>query len=89
MEVGDIVEGENLREETDPVRGLTQGIIVDAITFGVKYGWKTRSDDEWSIRVEAYRQTGTVPSSQIIGSQASRDNYPDLNAIIVQVGYRF
>ena len=61
----------------------------DAITVGLKYGWRTRSDDEWSIRLEAYRQTGTVPSSQVIGNQASRDNYPDLNAIIVQVGYRF
>jgi hypothetical protein len=61
----------------------------DAITAGLKYGWRTRNDNEMSIRVEAYRQTGTVPSSQIIGNQASRDNYPDLNAVIVQFGYRF
>ena len=61
----------------------------DAITAGVKYGWRTRNDNEMSLRVEAYRQTGTVPGSQIIGNQASRDNYPDLNAVIVQFGYRF
>ena len=61
----------------------------DAITAGLKYGWRTRNDNEMSVRVEAYRQSGTVPSSQIIGNQAARDNYPDLNAVIVQVGYRF
>ena len=61
----------------------------DAITAGVKYGWRTRNDNEMSLRVEAYRQTGTVPSGQLIGNQASRDNYPDLNAVIVQFGYRF
>ncbi len=32
VEFVDIIEGENLREETDPVTGLTQRIIVDAIT---------------------------------------------------------
>ncbi len=32
IEFVDIVEGENLREETDPVTGLSQRIIVDAIT---------------------------------------------------------
>jgi len=61
----------------------------DAITLGMKYGWKTRDDNEMSVRVEGYRQTGSIPGSQIIGSQATRDNYPDLNAIIVQFGYRF
>ena len=61
----------------------------DAITVGLKYGWRTRNDNEMSVRLEAYRQEGTVPSNQIIGNQAGRDNYPDLNAVIVQVGYRF
>lgn len=61
----------------------------DAITAGLKYGWRTRNDNEMSVRLEAYRQTGSVPSSQLTGNQAGRDNYPDLNAIILQVGYRF
>ncbi len=61
----------------------------DAITLGIKYGWKTRNDNEMSVRVEGYRQTGSIPGNQIIGNQATRDNYPDLNAIIVQLGYRF
>jgi hypothetical protein len=30
-----------------------------------------------------------VPSNQIIGNQARREQYPDLNAVIVQFGYKF
>ena len=61
----------------------------DAITAGLKFGWKTRNDHDMSLRVEWYTQSGTVPGEQLIGSQASRDNYPDLNALIVQFSYRF
>jgi len=61
----------------------------DAITVGVKYGWKTRNENDMSLRVELYQQSGSVPSDQIIGNQAGRDNYPDLNALIVQFSYRF
>lgn len=61
----------------------------DGITAGLKFGWKTRNDNDMSIRIEWYQQTGTVPSAQLIGSQSSRDNYPDLNALIVQFSYRF
>jgi hypothetical protein len=61
----------------------------DAITAGLKYGWTTRNDNEMSVRVEWYTQSGTVPAGQLIGNQAARDNYPDLNALIVQFSYRF
>jgi len=61
----------------------------DAITAGLKFGWKTRNDNDMSIRVEWYTQSGTVPTAQLIGNQAARDNYPDLNALIVQFSYRF
>lgn len=61
----------------------------DAITAGLKYGWKTRSGNDMSVRVEWYQQSGSIPSTQIIGNQAGRDNYPDLNALIVQFSYRF
>ena len=61
----------------------------DGITAGVKYGWKTPNGNDMSVRAEWYQQSGTVPSGQIIGNQASRDNYPDLNAVILQFSYRF
>ena len=61
----------------------------DAVTAGLKYGWKTRNDNDMSVRVEWYTQSGTVPLEQVIGNQAGRDNYPDLNALIVQFSYQF
>ena len=61
----------------------------DAVTAGFKYGWKTRSGNDMSVRLEWYTQSGKVPGDQLIGNQALRDNYPDLNAIIVQFSYRF
>ena len=61
----------------------------DAITAGLKYGWKTRNQNDVSVRVEWYQQMGSIPAGQLIGNQAMRDNYPDLNAVIVQFSYRF
>ena len=61
----------------------------DALTAGLKFGWKTRNDNDMSVRVEWYTQSGTIPEGQLIGSQADRDNYPDLNALIVQFSYHF
>ncbi len=61
----------------------------DAITFGVKYGWKTESGNEWNARLEMYSADGSVPADLLIGNQGSRDIYPDLDAIIFQLGYRF
>ena len=61
----------------------------DAITAGLKYGWKTGGGNDMSVRLELYQQSGNVSTSQLIGNQAGRDSYPDLNAIIFQYGYRF
>ena len=61
----------------------------DAFTLGLKYGSKTRSGNEWSARVEYYNQSGAVPSNQIIGNQSSREQYPDLSALILQFSYQF
>ena len=61
----------------------------DAITAGVKFGRRTSAGNEWSARVEYYLQSGQIPPEQIIGNQASREQYPDLSAVIVQFGYRF
>jgi len=61
----------------------------DAITFGLKYGWKTESGNEWNARLEMYSADGSVPGNLLIGNQAGREIYPDLDAIIFQVGYRF
>lgn len=61
----------------------------DAITIGLKYGWKTASDNDMSVRLEYYTHDGDIPPEQIIGNQADRELYPDLDAIIAQFSYRF
>ena len=61
----------------------------DGVTVGLKYGWKTRNDNDMAVRVEWYTQSGEIPSGQLIGNQAGRDNFPDLNALIVQFSYQF
>lgn len=61
----------------------------DAITTGLKYGWKTASGSEMSVRLEYYRQQGDVPAGQVIGNQNQREIYPDLEALIFNFSYRF
>lgn len=61
----------------------------DAITAGLKYGWKTDGGSDVSVRLEYYMQDGDIPSAQLIGNQTGRDLYPDLDAVILQLSYRF
>jgi len=81
-----LVDGQPLPEFASADARLAD---LDGITLGLKYGHKTGSGNEWSARVELYQQTGSVPSDQIIGNQAGRDQFPDLNAVIAQFSYRF
>lgn len=61
----------------------------DALTAGLKYGWMTSGGNEWNLRLEWYMQRGELDESQLIGNQPGMVEYPDLDAIIFQVGYRF
>jgi len=61
----------------------------DAVTAGLKYGWKTRGGAEMSVRAELYQQRGTIPGGLLIGNQVGTETYPDLDAIIVQFSYHF
>lgn len=61
----------------------------DALTAGLKFGWKTGGGNDMSIRLEAYQQRGSIPAGQLIGNQVGVVSYPDLDAIIAQFSYRF
>ncbi len=61
----------------------------DAFTVGAKVGGKRTSGNQWSVRLEYYSQQGNIPGDQIIGNQANRVQYPDLDAIIAQFSYKF
>jgi hypothetical protein len=60
----------------------------DGITFGVKYGMETRRG-EWSARLEWYQQTGSPDPAARVGVLSGLDLYPELNAMIAQVSYKF
>lgn len=63
----------------------------DAYTVGLKYGRTLASGNEWSARLEAYRQSGKaagVPEQAAAG--LSKFNLePDLSAAMLTLGYRF
>lgn len=81
-----LVDGEPLPETASADYRLGD---FDAITAGLKYGWKTGGGNDMSVRLEWYQQSSNVNSSQLIGNQVNQDNVPDLNAIILQFGYSF
>ena len=55
-------------------------------TFGVKFGHKFNNGNEASARVEWYNQDG---DAKLTGVSNSADVFPELDAIIFQVSYRF
>lgn len=61
----------------------------DAVTAGMKYGWRTGNGHDLSLRLEYYRQDGDVPADQLIGSQDSSALYPGLDAIFFNFSYGF
>lgn len=61
----------------------------DAITTGIKVGWQTRGGNDVGIRLELYQQRGDVPANLLTGTQSAADVFPDLDAVIAQVSYRF
>jgi hypothetical protein len=60
---------------------------LDAITLGLKYGLPLGGGQEWSARFEYYSQSGTSPPA--FGSLSQLDLVPSLDALILQIGYRF
>ena len=61
----------------------------DAITLGVRVDWTTESGKPWNARLEYNSADGSVPSNLLIGKQTDREIYPDLDAVIFQLGYKF
>lgn len=61
----------------------------DAVTAGLKFGFKMRGDHDASVRLELYQQRGTISSAQLVGNQVGQVAYPDLDAVIAQFSYSF
>ena len=52
----------------------------------MKYGMKLKSGSEMSARLEWYNQSG---DSDLIGVAQRTNVFPDLDAVILQLSYRF
>ena len=61
----------------------------DATTFGIKFGYDVSDALAYSIRLESYQQSGDKNPSDAIGVQQQVDLFPDLDATIVQFGFRY
>jgi hypothetical protein len=72
-----LADGEPLPENVSADYRLGE---FDGVTIGAKYGHMMQNGHEWSTRLEYYSTTGQGVSS--VG-------YPDLEAIIFQLSYRF
>ena len=60
----------------------------DAYTLGAKAGYAINRSSEVNLRFESYQQKGDTHPDDAIGVQKNYDMFPDLDAIIVQLGYR-
>jgi hypothetical protein len=60
---------------------------MDAVTVGLKYGYKISKDKEINFRAEYYMQSHGGDNG--FGKLTSQDLYPDSDTIILQVGYSF
>jgi hypothetical protein len=48
-----------------------------------------KSGNDFSVRLEYYRQDGEVPAEQLVGGQNQDSLYPGLDAIIFSFSYGF
>ena len=62
---------------------------MDGQTFGLKIGHTLGEGREYSARLEYFQQSGTSPPGASFGSLDQFDLFPSVDALIVQVGYRF
>jgi hypothetical protein len=62
---------------------------MSSCTAGLKYGRTLAGGNEWSARLELYRQKAKKPDATQLGSTAGIIDMPDFSAVILQFGYRF
>ena len=62
---------------------------LDGTTLGLKVGRSLGGGREYSARVEYYQQSGTSPPGASFGALEEFDLFPSVDALIVQLGFRF
>ncbi|MCG7929638.1 MAG: DUF3570 domain-containing protein [Candidatus Thiodiazotropha lotti] len=62
---------------------------MQALTIGMRYGVALRNEQELSLRLEYYLQSNDNTESVIPGILNDMELYPDVEALIVQLSYKF
>jgi hypothetical protein len=62
---------------------------ITGVTFGVRLGWTLRSGSELILRAEYYTQNGNNNPSNAVGLQRAYNLFPELDATIFQIEYKF
>jgi hypothetical protein len=81
-----LVNGEALPTNATPDYRLAK---YHGFTYGLKWGWQFKNQGELVLRLEYYTQIGESHPDSAIGVQRGLDLYPDLQATIFQVQYKF
>jgi len=58
-------------------------------TFGIKFGYSDGRNNNWSVRLERYIQSGESHPDVAFGQLVNQDLYPDVEATIIQFSYAF
>jgi hypothetical protein len=81
-----IIESESLPDHVSADYRLGD---MSALTIGMKYGMALQNMQELSLRLEYYLQTNDNTESVIPGILNDMQLYPDVEAIILQLSYKF
>lgn len=60
-----------------------------ALTYGLKYGMPFNEGSEFNVRVEYYDQHGNGSPANAIGQLRQQNLFPDLQAVMVLLGYSY
>jgi opacity protein-like surface antigen len=80
------IQGESLPDHVSADYRLGD---MNALTIGMKYGMALQNEQELSMRLEYYIQSNDNTESVIPGILNDMDLYPDVEAIMLQLSYKF
>jgi Protein of unknown function (DUF3570) len=62
---------------------------LDSYTVGLTYGRPLPHGRQWTVRLEYYEQSGTSPPELAVGSLRDFDQFPSVDALIAETGFRW
>lgn len=87
----DVIASEGLNQGIDSAYASADYRLgeMTGVTLGLKYGRILGENHKFDARLEFYQQTGDSNPAQAFGNLSNQDLYPDVDAVIAQIGYSF